>query len=75
VLNNVMTGSYGGEGQPCLSYLTSQARAEEIAIQRRSQELLRFVGLESKANDLASNLPGGQQRLVGLARALISSPG
>jgi len=37
-------------------------------------ELLEFVGLESKGDFLAENLPYGQQRRLELARALASQP-
>ncbi|NBX25209.1 MAG: ABC transporter ATP-binding protein [Planctomycetes bacterium] len=40
----------------------------------RAMELLRFVGLESRAPDAARNLPYGLQRRLEIARALASSP-
>ncbi len=40
----------------------------------RGLDLLRQVGLEAKANQLASQLSGGQQQRVALARALVTDP-
>ncbi|UOV99936.1 ATP-binding cassette domain-containing protein [Agrococcus sp. SCSIO52902] len=47
------------------------ARAERAA---RVDELLRFVGLEDKADAYPEQLSGGQQQRVGIARALAASP-
>jgi branched-chain amino acid transport system ATP-binding protein len=40
----------------------------------RARDLLRFVGLEGRANDLARNLSYGDQRRLELARALATQP-
>ncbi|WP_181699499.1 ABC transporter ATP-binding protein [Chthonobacter albigriseus] len=40
----------------------------------RGMELLRFVGLSAKANELAGNLPYGEQRRLEIARALATEP-
>jgi branched-chain amino acid transport system permease protein len=39
-----------------------------------SEELLEQVGLKERRADLAGSLPAGEQRLLGLARALATSP-
>ena len=39
-----------------------------------ASELLAVVGLRAKANEVAKNLPYGEQRRLELARALASSP-
>ncbi|MGW4598655.1 ABC transporter ATP-binding protein [Streptomyces sp. NPDC004457] len=49
-------------------------RAEK-ASKDRAMELLRFVGLDHKAEHLARNLPYGEQRKLEIARALASEPG
>ncbi|MFE7650833.1 ABC transporter ATP-binding protein [Streptomyces phaeoluteigriseus] len=46
----------------------------EAASRERAMELLEFVGLESKADHLARNLPYGEQRKLEIARALASEP-
>ncbi len=49
-------------------------RREESSSWRRGAELLGVVGLEDKANELASNLPYGDQRRLEIGRALASNP-
>ncbi|MFF8190345.1 ABC transporter ATP-binding protein [Streptomyces bobili] len=46
----------------------------EAASRERAMELLEFVGLASKADHLARNLPYGEQRKLEIARALASEP-
>lgn len=43
-------------------------------IHKRVTELLRFVGLEDKADKYPEQLSGGQKQRVGIARALATSP-
>jgi ABC-type branched-subunit amino acid transport system ATPase component len=76
VLDNVRLGGNARE----------QASAVEVALglprARRDQHestgaalaLLRFVGLAERADDLAGDLPHGQQRLVEIARAMAGQP-
>jgi len=47
---------------------------EEKDIERRGLELLDYVGIRSRANDAASNLPYGDQRRLEIARALATEP-
>jgi branched-chain amino acid transport system ATP-binding protein len=49
-------------------------RAEEAAIQRRAYELLEYVGVAKRANDLAKHLAYGDQRRLEIARALATEP-
>jgi branched-chain amino acid transport system ATP-binding protein len=53
---------------------TPRARREEDASDRRAQELLTYVGLRGIGNELAKNLPYGDQRRLEIARALASGP-
>ena len=48
--------------------------AEERAIERRAFELLEYVGVGRRTNDLARHLPYGDQRRVEIARALATDP-
>lgn len=51
-----------------------RTREEERAIEARAYELLRYVGIESRANDLAKSLAYGDQRRLEIARALATDP-
>lgn len=53
---------------------TPKQRAEEKAIEEKCMELLRFVGLEDKANFQAKNLSYGDQRRLEIARAMATEP-
>jgi branched-chain amino acid transport system ATP-binding protein len=50
-------------------------RREERESTARAYELLRFVGLHPRANDLAGSLAYGEQRRLEIARALGTNPG
>ena len=50
-------------------------RREEPALWDKGGDLLGVVGLGDKANELARNLPYGDQRRLELGRALASTPG
>lgn len=49
-------------------------RREERESRRRAGELIQFVGLEGKHNELARNLAYGDQRRLEIARALATKP-
>lgn len=51
-----------------------RTRAEEAAIEQRAIELLHYVGIADRANDLARQLPYGDQRRLEIARALATEP-
>jgi branched-chain amino acid transport system ATP-binding protein len=51
-----------------------KTREEEKSIRRRSMELLRYAGVEKHANEVAKNLPYGDQRRLEIARALATDP-
>ena len=53
---------------------TQTTRQEERAIQRRAEELLHYVGIADRADDLAKNLAYGDQRRLEIARALATEP-
>lgn len=54
--------------------LLHQARAQRSATAANASELLSFVGLEQFADHTASELSGGQKRLLEFARALVTRP-
>lgn len=47
---------------------------EEERIQKESMELLKIMGLDGVAEELAENLPYGRQRCLEIARALATKP-
>jgi len=53
---------------------TPRNRAEELKARARAAELLALVGLEGEDDQLAKNLPYGDQRRLEIARALASNP-
>lgn len=55
-------------------FSTRRARREEVEADRRAQELLALVGLRGIGNELAKNLPYGDQRRLEIARALAAKP-
>ena len=54
--------------------LLHQGVLDRAAAGRRARELLEFVGLQGDAERAASELSGGQQRLLEFARALVARP-
>jgi len=54
--------------------LLHRGELERAAATQRALELLAFVGLERHAEHTASELSGGQQRLLEFARALVTHP-
>ena len=49
-------------------------QAEERAIEKRAFELIDYVGVSRRANDLAKHLAYGDQRRLEVARALATEP-
>jgi branched-chain amino acid transport system ATP-binding protein len=49
-------------------------RAEEAAIEKRAHELLAYVGIAARGNELAKHLSYGDQRRLEIARALATEP-
>ncbi len=73
---NVMVGRHARTHAGVVGAVLKSAktRAEEAAIRRRADELLRYVGIEHRADDLARSLPYGDQRRLEIARALATEP-
>jgi len=75
-IENVMVGCHTGTktGIWKAAFKSPLCRAEERSILEKALEILRFVGLEDRANEFAYDLPFGQQRLLEIARALALAP-
>jgi branched-chain amino acid transport system ATP-binding protein len=75
-LENVLVGMHarlkGGIIQSIIG--TPGVRKEEKAARERARELLRFSGLRGRDDELARNLPYGDQRRLEVARALATEP-
>jgi branched-chain amino acid transport system ATP-binding protein len=75
-LENVLVGvdAHHSTGVGSAMFRLPKHRREEEQGQARAMELLEFMGLENKADELARNLPYGDQRRLEIARALATSP-
>lgn len=75
-LENVMIGRHVRTRANVFGAILRNARtvAEERAIEKRAHELLEYVGVHSRANDLAKHLAYGDQRRLEIARALATDP-
>jgi branched-chain amino acid transport system ATP-binding protein len=76
LLENVIVGMHGrlGYGPAGLLLRLPGFRAAEHAARERARELLSWMKLEHKADDIADNLSYGEQRKLELARALATEP-
>ena len=75
-LENVMIGRHVRTHAGVWGAITRNAstRREESAIATRAHQLLEYVGVAHRANDLARNLSYGDQRRLEIARALATEP-
>ncbi len=76
VLENVMLGRHCRTRTGFLGAIVRGAKVtvEERQTRERAAELLEFVGLSGRKNDLAKNLPHGHQRFLEIARAMATDP-
>jgi branched-chain amino acid transport system ATP-binding protein len=76
VLENVMVGAHrlGRSGLLSSIFKPPRTRREEREIKERAMDALKFVGLEDQSQMLGGELPLGRQRMLELARALVSQP-
>ncbi len=76
VLDNVRLGGYVSERASAFAIAVGlpRARRDRDDGSAAALALLQFVGLADRADDLAGDLPHGQQRLVEIARALAGRP-
>lgn len=76
VLENVMIGRHQCLKSGIFSSIlrTPKQRKEETQVLEDSYSILKKIGLEDYANDLACNLPYGAQRRLEIARAMATEP-
>lgn len=75
-LENVMTATdvHKKSGLVGSLFGTPRARREEKAGRDRAHELLEFMGIDNRADQLGKNLPYGDQRRLEIARAMGTEP-
>ena len=75
-LENVITATdvHKRSGLPGALFGLPRSRREEKADRQKAQELLDFIGIGHRAEQLAKNLPYGDQRRLEIARALGTNP-
>lgn len=76
VLENIMVGRHLKTRAGFLaSGLTLPfVRREEREIRKKSEEILEYIGLAHRAEELAANLPIGEERVLEIGRALATEP-
>jgi branched-chain amino acid transport system ATP-binding protein len=76
VLENAMVGCYSKSSASLLAtgFRFPSARIEKERVKEHAMGNLQRVGLEKRASESATNLPLGERKLVGIARALCSEP-
>jgi branched-chain amino acid transport system ATP-binding protein len=75
-LENVMTATdvHKKSGLVGSLFGTPRSRREESAGRARAHELLQFMGIDHRSDQLGKNLPYGDQRRLEIARALGTEP-
>ncbi|MHB8627349.1 MAG: ABC transporter ATP-binding protein [Aggregatilineales bacterium] len=76
VLENLMVGRHARLRINLLETIlrTHGFNQQEVAIRRKVSEILDFINLTDKANEISRNLPYGDQRRLEIGRALASDP-
>src|SRR5262245_24912284 len=74
VLDNVRLGCHRSAKAGIASRILGRDRATEAAADEKARGILAFFGLEKLAEELASELPHGHQRALGMAVALAADP-
>jgi branched-chain amino acid transport system ATP-binding protein len=75
VLDNMKLGAKGQKGENMFAALLPWVwRKQEEEIEAKAIELLKKFKLDTKAEDYAASLSGGQRKLLEMARALMSDP-
>ena len=71
---NALMGRYLHTKSSMVSALFGTQRASERAAEEKTIEVLEFLGLADRKDELALNLPHGLQRALGIAVALTAEP-
>lgn len=76
VIENVMLAAQGQAGEGAIPALLAARRwrSQEVALRKRADELLAWLGLADQRERPANTLSGGQRRLLDMARALMAEP-
>ena len=76
VLDNVVLASHRRQHANLVDtiFLTKRYRSEEQQAMKWAREIIDFVGLTKQTDEIANNLPYGQQRLLEIAIALATQP-
>jgi branched-chain amino acid transport system ATP-binding protein len=76
VIENILVGMHVHLKQSPIEILLRLPafKKEENASEKKAEELMNYVGLKNVGNELAKNLPYGDQRRVEIARALAADP-
>jgi ABC-type branched-subunit amino acid transport system ATPase component/ABC-type branched-subunit amino acid transport system permease subunit len=74
LLDNVLLGAYARTRAGFLDCILRRDRAEEARATRTALDQLEAVGLGARPQELAGNLPLGNQRVLEIARALAADP-
>ncbi len=75
VLDNMRLGATGQRGENFFRALVPAFwRSQQTAIDDRAEDLLRRFKLDTKRDDFAGSLSGGQRKLLEMARALMVEP-
>ncbi len=76
VLENVIVGKIGRSrcGFVSSGFRFPSVRKKEQSLTRKSEEILSYVSLTQRRDELASNLPIGEQRILEIGRALATEP-
>jgi neutral amino acid transport system ATP-binding protein len=75
VMQNMLLGATGQKGERFLNAILPPVwRSQETANTERAEELLQRFKLDTKRDDFAGALSGGQRKLLEMARALMVGP-
>jgi neutral amino acid transport system ATP-binding protein len=75
VIENMRIGATGQQGENLVKAMFAPFwRSQEKAITERAEDLLERFTLDSKRDDFAGSLSGGQRKLLEMARALMVEP-